>query len=95
MSIIVGTNAGEAFGQAGIGVYGKRFFRRIGRLHVEFKHRTKAKPIQLKVTVVVPSAIDDTIRAWLQSKNSLKRKIEMCIDTLFNRAIDEDVQSMS
>ena len=101
LSIIIGTNAGEAFGQAGIGVYGKRFFRRRGDLHVEFKYRTRAiekvaKPIQLKVSVAVPSVIDDVIRRWLQVKHTLKRKTEMrCISTLFNRAIDADVQALS
>ena len=48
----LGKNAGEAFGQAGIGVYGKRFLRKYkgGSLTVEFRYRSSRQ--QKKVQVV-------------------------------------------
>ena len=100
LSIIAGTNAGHAFGQVGIGVYDKRYFRRRGQLHVEFKHRSRAiqknvDRIQLKVGTAVPSVADDTIRQWLNERHARKRVTKVFIDSLINREVDEDVKATS
>ena len=101
LSIIAGTNAGQAFGKAGIGVYDKRHFRRRGQLFVEFKYRSrpiqkKVDTIQLKVVTAVPSVADDAIRQWLNEKYARKRAAaRVFIDSLFNREVDEDVKATS
>ena len=102
-SIVAGTNSGQAFGQLGIGVYGKRFFRKRGsKLHVEFKYRARAtqkkvQRIQLSVPIEHPTAADGVIRQWLVEKHSLgKRKGDnKCIGTLFGRIIDNDVKAIA
>ena len=97
---VPGTNAGEAFGIAGIGVYGKRFFRKDERLHVEFKHR--ARPYQKNVTrvrlpvdVQLPRKVDEVIRKWLYEKKPKQLAAASFVSTLFHRQIDATVQQVS
>ena len=100
---LAGDNAGEAFGKAGIGVYGRRLFRKNSRLYVEFKHRSSphqkvVKRVRAKVCKETPSGIDETIRQWLflnKSKASKASKSVVWIDTLFHRPIDTEVREPS
>ena len=43
----------------------------------------------------MPSVVDNVIRQWLQAKHTRKWKTRVWINTLFNRAIDADVQALS
>lgn len=96
---LAGNNAGEAFGIAGIGVYGRRFFRNKTRLYVEFKYRNSAhqkvvKRVRQPVCTETQLGIDETIRQWLLSKKSISKSIAW-IDTLFHREIDTEVRQQS
>ena len=43
----------------------------------------------------MPSVVDNVIREWLKARHTRKRKTQVWIDTLFNRAIDAGVQALS
>ena len=67
----LGTNAGEAFGQLGIGIYGKKYLTRDKEIRVQFNYRAsksqkKRKVIRLQVPS--PEGADDVIRQWLKNR---------------------------
>ena len=95
----LGKNAGEAFGQAGIGVYGKRFLRKYkgGSLTVEFRYRSsrqqkKVQVVRLPVVKESVSAVDGVIREWLRNKlTKTQTDVLVNIDTLMGRELDYSV----
>ena len=74
--IFTGTNAGEAFGQLGIGVYGKTWLTRGKKLRVQFMYRARRidKNVQVvRLSVDSHEDADNVIRDWLRSKRKRKR----------------------
>lgn len=97
-----GNNAGEAFGQLGIGVYGKRWIERGKQLQVEFKYRSTVKQKRVKVIrVKVPSRDEDQadacIRQWLsqQPKLTWLKKNKPSLATMFKQIVDKDILQRS
>ena len=106
MLFLAGTNAGETFGIAEIGVYGRRLFRKNKNLFVKFKYRSSAlqkvvKRMRIKVITENNAGINDAIRNWLMStKKFASRTVSTVstvssIDTLFHRPIDSEVRQQS
>ena len=94
-----GSNAGKAFGIAGIGTYGKRLFRRNGGLYCEFKFRARpyqkiVERVRIPVDVSTTWGIDKSIREWLYAKKPQK-SVDVVVPTLFQRVIDRAVQQCS
>ena len=91
------TNSGEAFGQAGIGVYGKKWLHRGKSLRVEFNYRSRRqqKAVQrIRLPVESVDAADEAMRLWLQAKKQQPVTKTKC-ETLFLRPIDNSVQECS
>ena len=94
-----GTNAGEAFGQLGIGVYGKKWLSRGNNLRVEFKyrHRRFEKKVQsIRLPITSPTKVDETIRQWLRSKrkrdnNDKKLQPASPVQSLFGKVIAQEI----
>ena len=71
----LGTNAGEAFGAVGIGVYGKRWLTRGKELRIEFNYRShifKKSVQQVRLRVESAEEADSVIRSWLQNRATKK-----------------------
>ena len=71
LHVASGTNPGEAFGQCGIRIYGKKFLTRGKNLRVQFNYRARKRQKATQVVrLPVDSAkdADDAIRIWLQNK---------------------------
>ena len=99
--IVSGTNAGEAFGQSGIGVYGKTWLERGKSLRVQFNFRSRRthKKIEIiRLSIKSVEEADEVIRWWLVNRQSKGRKTKPVTNkcnSLFLRPIDESVMESS
>ena len=95
-----GTNAGEAFGQDGIGVYGKKWLERDKILRVEFNfrsRRTQKKKQIIRLSISSVEEADEAIRLWLarkKRKHDVQSVTKKCV-SLFLRPVDDIVRERS